>query len=168
MRCNKIFTGGKLCGHPLLLLEQKAGKFDTMRFWRREGTQNTTAQDKDKAAFDKLYAEYAPRVQSYLRLMTGNRAEAEDLMQETFLAAYHCRHTYKGDAQPLAWLLGIARRRWRDGTRGIRPKQVALSEEIVAPTDMATQIVEASHRGNGRGAGHGKWAGEDLYAGRTL
>ena len=73
----------------------------------------------DPRAFDRLYAEFAPRVLGYLLPLTGGRrAEAEDLVQETFLAAYAHRDTFRGRSQPLAWLLGIARRRWRDGRRG--------------------------------------------------
>lgn len=77
----------------------------------------------DGAAFDLLYAELAPRVLGYLLRLTDNRADAEDLLQETFLAAYDARSKYAGRSQPLAWLLGIARRRWRDGLRRRHPYQ---------------------------------------------
>ena len=99
----------------------------------------------EAATFDALYAACAPRVQSYLFLLTGEWTAAEDLMQETFLAAYAARHTYQGKSQPLAWLLGIARRRWRDKERVVRPKHVLLSEEIEETSDVAEQVVRAAH-----------------------
>jgi RNA polymerase sigma-70 factor (ECF subfamily) len=77
--------------------------------------------------------------------MTGNATEAEDLTQETFLAAFQCRETYRGNAQPLAWLLGIARRRWRDCNRARRLEQVALSEDLLYETDVASQVIRANH-----------------------
>src|SRR5690349_9438033 len=71
----------------------------------------------DHETFDRLYARYAARVLGYLIRMGTSRAEAEDLLQDTFLAAYAGRAGLRGDCQPLAWLLGIARRRRRDGQR---------------------------------------------------
>lgn len=38
---------------------------------------------------------------------TGNRESAEDLVQETFLAAVKGLHAFKGDSQPRTWLFSI-------------------------------------------------------------
>jgi RNA polymerase sigma-70 factor (ECF subfamily) len=40
--------------------------------------------------------------------MCGNRADAEDLVQETFLRAYRDWSKYRGDASPSTWLYTIA------------------------------------------------------------
>lgn len=50
----------------------------------------------------------------------GSQADAEDLTQEAFLAAFRAKERYRGEAQFLSWLCGIAARRWRDGAR--RPR----------------------------------------------
>ena len=86
----------------------------------------TTKQLKrgDAPVFDRLYAALAPRVLAYLlRLTNGSRADAEDLTQETFVAAFAARADCTG-SNPLAWLLGIARRRQRDAFRAasVRPE----------------------------------------------
>lgn len=82
------------------------------------------------AAFDSLFARYAPRVMGYaLRMTGGDRAEAEDMVSETFLAGYAGRATYQGRSRPLAWLLGIASRRWRDKKRKPCPKVVPFAAE---------------------------------------
>ena len=84
----------------------------------------------DNDAFDSLYGEYAPRVLAFFLRLTPSRAEAEDLTQETFLAAYSGRASFQGKAKILTWLLAIAHRRFRD--RVIRPKNLTTvnREEI--------------------------------------
>lgn len=62
--------------------------------------------------------------------LTGNRSDAEDLVQEAFVAAYTGQTGFQGRAGILTWLLGIAVRRWRDGRRRKEPEMVALDEEI--------------------------------------
>lgn len=98
----------------------------------------------DERAFDSLWDQFAPRVRGYLFQLTGNRAEAEDLTQETFLAAFHGRASYKGDAQPLAWLLGIARRRWRDGARQVTVATTPLNEEALSVADRGPAFAETT------------------------
>jgi RNA polymerase sigma-70 factor, ECF subfamily len=89
----------------------------------------------DTAAFDTLFAQYAPRVMGYaLRMTNGDRAEAEEVVSETFLAGYTGRAGYKGTSRPLAWLLGIAVRRWRDKQRKTQPSTLPLNEEISSAT----------------------------------
>lgn len=95
----------------------------------------------EPAAFDRLYEGFAPRVLGYLLRLTSNRADAEDLLQETFLAAYEGRKGYALRSQPLAWLLGIARRRWRDGQRNRHPTE-SPPEELAAPGNF-TEAVNA-------------------------
>lgn len=88
----------------------------------------------DTSAFDRLYAVFAPRVLAYLlRLTGGRRAEAEDLTQETFLAAYAARSEFSG-SNPLAWLFGVARRRQRDAFRAsaVRPTTAPIYSEEIA------------------------------------
>ncbi len=43
--------------------------------------------------------------------ITGSQAEADDLTQETLLAAHDAFATYRGDGSIRSWLLGIARRK---------------------------------------------------------
>ena len=69
----------------------------------------------DHAAFDALFERHAAQVLGFLLPLTGSRAEAEDLVQDVFLAAYRAHASFQGRAKPISWLLGIAIRRWRDG-----------------------------------------------------
>ena len=71
---------------------------------------------------DSLWDAYAGRVMGFAVYLTGDRTEAEDLLQDTFVAAYQSRHTYRADGKPVNWLLGIAARRWRDTRRRRRSR----------------------------------------------
>jgi RNA polymerase sigma-70 factor, ECF subfamily len=70
----------------------------------------------DPDAFAALYIRYAPRVLGYLLRLGVARQDAEDLTQETFLSALRGSASFGGRSRPLAWLLGIAVRRWREAT----------------------------------------------------
>jgi RNA polymerase sigma-70 factor (ECF subfamily) len=87
----------------------------------------------DRAAFDAVYERYAPRVMGFALRLSGRHAEAEDLVQEVFLAAYAGRETFRERSSLLTWLLGIAARRWRDGCRRERLETVSPLEETELP-----------------------------------
>ncbi len=57
---------------------------------------------------------------------------AEDLLQQTFLAAIERRDRYDASRPLLPWLLGIlsnmARRRWREGTRQPDPDRLSIAD----------------------------------------
>jgi RNA polymerase sigma-70 factor (ECF subfamily) len=74
-------------------------------------------REDDAGAFDALYQSFGARVLGFALRLSGNRTEAEDLVQEVFVAAYVARAQYRGRARLLTWLLGIAARRWRDRCR---------------------------------------------------
>lgn len=93
----------------------------------------------EPGAWNLLYAELSPRVLGYLLRLGVFRPDAEDLLQETFLAAYAGRTGYGGRSQPLAWLLGIARRRWRDSQRHQHPTE-PQPDETPAPGNFTDQV----------------------------
>ncbi len=97
----------------------------------------------DHATFDCLFDTYAPRVMGYLFRLTGSQGEAEDLTQETFLAAYVGRSSLRGDSQPLAWLLGIARRRWRDRQRRLNLASEPLDQDTVVSCESVRSMADA-------------------------
>ena len=86
----------------------------------------------DHAAFDALFERHAAQMLGFLLPLTGSRAEAEDLVQEVFLAAYRAHASFQGRAKPVRWLLGIAVRRWRDCGRRGRLDVLALDDERTA------------------------------------
>ncbi|GLX49456.1 RNA polymerase sigma factor [Streptomyces hygroscopicus subsp. hygroscopicus] len=69
----------------------------------------------DEDGMEAVYRRWAPLVLSLARQSLGDGAEAEDVTQTVFLAAWRGRHGYRPARGPLpAWLVGIARRKIAD------------------------------------------------------
>ena len=88
------------------------------------------ARNGNKAAWNELYEQTAPRLLAWAFSLTKNKAEAEDLVQETYLAAFLAADTFNQKSRLLTWLFGIALRRQRDKSRTRLPQTVPLCEEI--------------------------------------
>jgi RNA polymerase sigma-70 factor (ECF subfamily) len=67
--------------------------------------------------FDELYAASAPRLVAQMHALTGDRAEAQDVVQEAFVRAWQHRGRLDASGAPEAWVRTTARRlavsRWR-------------------------------------------------------
>lgn len=103
----------------------------------------------ERAAFDTLFARYAGRVFAFAHRLSGCRSDAEELTQETFVAAFRSAPAFRGDARLLTWLLGIALRRFRDTRRGApRPVLVELDGHEPSPKNVENEALAgiALHR----------------------
>jgi RNA polymerase sigma-70 factor (ECF subfamily) len=61
-------------------------------------------QAGDVAAFDALFRQYFQKVFRQATHLLGNAAEAEEVVQEVFLAIYEKVHTFRGEAAFTTWL----------------------------------------------------------------
>ena len=61
--------------------------------------------------------EFGDRLFRHALLRTGNREVAQDLVQETFLAAVNGLEKFRGEASPMTWLSAILRRKIADHFR---------------------------------------------------
>src|SRR5688500_7902794 len=61
----------------------------------------------DRAGFQAQAMQYAPQLYAAALRMTRNAADAEDLVQETFLKAYRSFHTFEEGSNLRAWLYRI-------------------------------------------------------------
>jgi len=61
-------------------------------------------------AFERLVGRHQQAVRGFLRRTCGDWADADDLAQDTFVAAWTALGRYKGEASVRSWLCGIA---WR-------------------------------------------------------
>jgi RNA polymerase sigma-70 factor (ECF subfamily) len=73
--------------------------------------------DGDGGAFHALYARLAPRILGYLTSLAGDRATAEDLLQQVFMKLHEARSVYVRDANPVPWIYTIAHRTCLDELR---------------------------------------------------
>src|SRR6267378_4599033 len=79
----------------------------------------------DAAAFDLLYRRHEMRVWRYLERNVGNRATADELMQEVWFAVARDAARYEPTSRFTTWLFTIARNRMIDSIRTSR-QQVSL------------------------------------------
>src|SRR5438552_3518623 len=110
----------------------------------------------EPARFAALYRLYVDDLYRYLLSRCGDAADAEDLVAETFLAAFRSARGYRGTGPVKAWLVGIARRKAADARRQSRP-HVGLEEArpLIDPvrTDDPAVIVGADGAAASRARG---------------
>ncbi|HEY2259531.1 MAG TPA: sigma-70 family RNA polymerase sigma factor [Solirubrobacteraceae bacterium] len=91
------------------------------------GTRLARAQRGDEAAFAELTEPYRRELQLHCYRILGSLQDAEDLLQETMLAAWRGLERFEGRSSLRAWLYTIATNRClnalREGSR--RPQPVA-------------------------------------------
>lgn len=87
---------------------------------------------KDQRAFCLLVERHQSAIRAFLcRLTAGDHAAADDLAQETFLAAYSKLHTWQGTAQLSTWLHSIAYRKFLERVR--REKRFDVVADVPEP-----------------------------------
>lgn len=101
------------------------------------------AQSGSDAAFGRLVARHQAVVRGFLRRMLGGGwAEADDLAQEAFVAAWRALPSLKEPAGLRPWLLGIAWRKAQDRIRSARrgaARDAAWLETRSAPSGVSAE-----------------------------
>jgi RNA polymerase sigma-70 factor (ECF subfamily) len=81
--------------------------------------------------FERMVGEHQHRIYALSYALTGNRMDAEEVAQDTFLRAYRALVTYTPervrDLKQRAWLHQIAVNVVRNRHRGVRPRLVELN-----------------------------------------
>lgn len=83
-------------------------------------------QQADPAATTILIKRLSPRLHRFFAAQSGNRADADDMLQQLWLRIHRVRHTYRAGEPFLPWVYAIAHRVRIDGYR----KRQRLSREI--------------------------------------
>src|SRR3982750_449743 len=65
------------------------------------------AREGDQEAFGQLVRRYQPRIYRLALHMLRDRAEAEDVAQETFIRAYQALARFDGGREPYTWFYRI-------------------------------------------------------------
>lgn len=115
----------------------------------------------DEAALEAVYARYADPLFAFIHHhLDGARPDAEEIWQDTWLAAIRSLSKYRGRSSLFTWLCGIARHKIADHRRRrgppadvfseVSPERLAaladagpLPEEILARRDTRIRVVEA-------------------------
>ncbi len=124
-------ASSKVTGHPVARAAQQPGRSDEMALVER-------CRRGDLMAFEEVYRTHAGRLYSLTCRMLGNPADAEDLLQEIFLAAHRKLETFRGESALGTWLYRLATNLCLDHlrSRAGRANQVtdALDDERAIPT----------------------------------
>src|SRR5277367_5448546 len=86
-------------------------------------------QQADPAATTVLIREVSPLLLRFFASQCGNRAEAEDLLQDTWLQIHKARHTYRPGEPVLPWIYAIARHVRVNGYR--RSQRIRSREQVM-------------------------------------
>jgi len=86
--------------------------------------------DSDTAIMRGLYTEHAGELWRYAMRLTGDRARAEDVVQETLLRAWQHPHIADdGERSPRAWLFRVAHNMIIDERRSARFRKEVCSPD---------------------------------------
>ncbi|GAA4012469.1 RNA polymerase sigma factor [Hymenobacter fastidiosus] len=88
----------------------------------------------DRRAQAEIYKRYAKAMFNASVRITGDYAEAEDVLQESFLSAFRELHSYKGDSSFGSWLKRIVINKSINCLRNRRLSLVPLAEQHDAPS----------------------------------
>jgi len=79
-----------------------------------------------EADFNRLYERYFQRVYGFAYSRLRNRADAEEVVQETFTAVFRSIDAYRGQSSLLSWIYGIAKNTVNNHLRRVRAHEQRL------------------------------------------
>jgi RNA polymerase sigma-70 factor (ECF subfamily) len=82
----------------------------------------------DRSALAELYGIHQTALLRYLSSLTDDRGLAEEILQDTLVAAWKGASTFEGRSTVLTWLIGIARRQAHNSMRRRALPRVDLAE----------------------------------------
>lgn len=88
------------------------------------------AQSGDDEAFGVIFERHSRFVYKFIYAMLGECGAAEELTQETFLAAYKNIHGLRGEAHLRTWLCGIAKNIVYKSFRALRKEGLNSGAEV--------------------------------------
>ncbi|MGH3075323.1 MAG: RNA polymerase sigma factor, partial [Gaiellales bacterium] len=98
-------------------------------------------RDRDSRRLEDLFSQHEQELGRFIAQLVHSRQLADDLVQETFLAAWRSRGDLDDVRDPRAWLYGIARHRvlmylrgWR---RAIAAYERFVERDVQVPPDEA-------------------------------
>ena len=83
----------------------------------------------ENGRFQELYQNYRDRIFGFAMRRSGNKADAEDITQETFLQVHRSISTYKGRSSFSTWIFGIAHHTTCRHFRRQSPKTYSLEND---------------------------------------
>lgn len=96
------------------------------------------SRQRDHEAFGQLIERYEDQIYNLACRMVGEHSESQDVVQETFLAAYRALPEFRADARFSTWLYRIAINKCKDWLRTHPRRQ----EPLEYPRDKGEAVLE--------------------------
>lgn len=97
-----------------------------------------------KAVLEELMADYGTDIWNFAYFLTRRKEMADDIAQETFLAAYDRLYAFRGEASPKSWLLSIARNKSLNALKSAFVRRVVLGDPSRHSKDAAPSAEHAA------------------------
>lgn len=99
------------------------------------------ARRGDRGAFDGLVSDYQRDLRTFLTRRVAE-SEIEDLLQDTWVAAWNSLHTFDKKSRFKTWLFAIALNKTRDHYRHQKSKIKAVaSEDLISEDDLGEKTL---------------------------
>jgi RNA polymerase sigma-70 factor (ECF subfamily) len=92
--------------------------------------------------FNELYERYFPRIYGFVHKRIRNHADAEEIVQETFITVFRSIDNYRGQSSLLSWIFGISKNLSNNTIRRSQNQQAKLGQ--LAPEALAPRPSIAS------------------------
>lgn len=96
--------------------------------------------------FAELYHRYFQRIYNFVYVRLRNHAEAEEIVQETFLAVFRSFDNYRGQSSLLSWIYGIAKNTTNNSLRRAKSQaeriELADKEDLLPRSTLGTATPE--------------------------
>ncbi len=115
----------------MLLEAARPGELDEVGETRRL----LALQRGEERAFEEIYRQHAGLVYGLSLRLTAKRADAEDLTQEVFFAAWENRATFQSPLHLVNWLRRVAVNRWLNRARRRREFELDVDPETSEPIE---------------------------------
>jgi RNA polymerase sigma-70 factor (ECF subfamily) len=90
-------------------------------------------------SMNAIITEQIPRLRRYARALTGDRTQADDLVQDTLERAWSKLHMWRRDSDMRAWMFSIMHNTFINHIRKKQPVTVSMDEDTLDVPTRATQ-----------------------------
>ncbi|MCP1572674.1 RNA polymerase sigma factor [Herbaspirillum rubrisubalbicans] len=98
----------------------------------------------DRAAFEKLYKQYFPRLTSFLRRLTAHPHLIDEIINDTMLVVWQKADTYNQTCKVSTWIFAIAYRQGLKALRNLR-QEIEIVSDQDNPCDTPGPEQQMSH-----------------------
>jgi len=102
------------------------------------------SRDGDQDAFARLVGRYEGKIYNLGYRMLGNREEAEDITQETFLHTYRALKSFRLEERFSPWIYKIASNLCLDRLRKLKHSAASLDARVGPDGDIPVQVADWS------------------------